>query len=78
MYTREQDARQASGGKRDHVMGQNYTAVIKQDEGGGLVGLKKSRASTARSVPREALIESLRITHVEALDLISPEKSAKT
>jgi predicted RNase H-like HicB family nuclease len=59
-------------------MGQNYTAVIKQDEGWWIGWIEEVPGVSCQERTREALIESLRITHVEALDLISPEKSAKT
>ena len=78
MYTREQGVRQASRGKRDQVMGQNYTAVIKRDEGWWIGWIEEVPGVNCQERTREALIESLRITLVEALDLISPEKFAKT
>ena len=70
MYTREQDARQERRvGKEVKVMGQNYTAVIKQDEGWWIGWIEEVSGVNCQERTREVLIESLRITLVEALDL---------
>jgi predicted RNase H-like HicB family nuclease len=55
--------------ERGQVMGQNYTAVIKQDEGWWIGWIEEVPGVNCQERTREVLIESLRITLVEALDL---------
>ena len=55
--------------ERGQVMGQNYTAVIKQDEGWWIGWIEEVPGVNCQERIREVLIESLRITLVEALDL---------
>ena len=55
--------------ERGQVMAQNYTAVIKQDEGWWIGWIEEVPGVNCQERTREVLIESLRITLVEALDL---------
>lgn len=50
-------------------MGQNYTAVIKQDAGWWIGWIEEVPGVNCQEQTREALIESLRVTLKEALDL---------
>jgi predicted RNase H-like HicB family nuclease len=50
-------------------MGQNYTAIIKQDAGWWIGWIEEVPGVNCQEQTREALIESLRVTLKEALEL---------
>jgi predicted RNase H-like HicB family nuclease len=50
-------------------MQQNYTAVIKQDAGWWIGWIEEVRGVNCQEPSREALIETLRVTLREALEL---------